>query len=399
MNKKFDYYYEVKAVEDCSYKIPKALFTDKYYFSLSCEAKLLYGLLLDKMSSSIKNNWVDEYNRVYVYFKLTEVMQCMGCSHEKAGKLLAELDTVKGIGLIERKRQGMGRPDLIYVKNLDVESETTENVFKVSGLIHQETDTCEESEEDTRENPKIIQPNKIQQKKIEMIKVESNKKEKSEILSSVNQNTNILKIGNLNKQKSLVSSSDFRSSGIQSSYIHDSDFQNANKQLIQRQSSEKQMPNITQISDIKINNKKFNNFNYNINQSINPLKEQSEKEDKERLDTIEKYKEIICENIGYSVLCVDYKEDGVDGIVDLLLEVVCNSKKTIKISGNELPIEVVKSRFLKLNQFHIQYVLDCMRKNTTKIFNIKQYLLTALYNASMTMDHYYRAEVNHDMYG
>ena len=94
-----------------------------------------------------------------------------------------------------------------------------------------------------------------------------------------------------------------------------------------------------------------------------------------------------------------YDRDMLDEILELLVEVCSSTQKTIRISGDEKPIQVVKSRFMKLDQEHIQYVLDCFRENTTKVRNIKQYLLASLYNAPMTIDSYYRALVQHDMYG
>lgn len=113
----FPYYYGHEAEQYAFYKIPKLLMTDDRFRGISTDAKLLYGLLLDRMSLSIKNNWVDEYNRVYIYFPIEQVMELMNCKSEKATKLLAELDSKKGIGLIERIRQGQGKPSIIYVKN------------------------------------------------------------------------------------------------------------------------------------------------------------------------------------------------------------------------------------------------------------------------------------------
>lgn len=88
-----------------------------------------------------------------------------------------------------------------------------------------------------------------------------------------------------------------------------------------------------------------------------------------------------------------------DEILELILETVCSPKRYIRIAGEDFPAEVVKSRFMKLDSSHIQYVFECIDKNTTKIRNIKSYLLTTLYNAPTTMSHYYTAEVNHDLYG
>ena len=98
------------------YRIPKTLFTDERFIKLSTEAKVLYGLMLDRMGLSRTNGLIDKMNRVYIYFTLDEVMECFHCAREKANKLMAELDT-RGIGLIETKRQGIGKPNIIYVKD------------------------------------------------------------------------------------------------------------------------------------------------------------------------------------------------------------------------------------------------------------------------------------------
>jgi hypothetical protein len=124
----FDYYRGTEADQYAFYRIPKTLFTAECFKGLSCEAKVLYGLLLDRMSLSVKNRWLDEENRVYIIFTVKEVMELMGCGKQKAVKCLAELDTEKGIGLIEKKRLGLGKPNVIYVKNFMVEE--TENPQK-----------------------------------------------------------------------------------------------------------------------------------------------------------------------------------------------------------------------------------------------------------------------------
>ncbi|MDE7221491.1 MAG: replication initiator protein A, partial [Oscillospiraceae bacterium] len=112
-NLNLDYYYGTEADQYSFYRIPKTLLTDPRYKSVSIEAKVLYGLLLDRMSLSVKNNWMDIEKRIYIYFTLENVMYMMDCGHNKAVKLFAELDST---GLIERVKQGQGRPTRIYVK-------------------------------------------------------------------------------------------------------------------------------------------------------------------------------------------------------------------------------------------------------------------------------------------
>ncbi len=110
-----DYFYGNQSEQFTFYRIPKLLFTDPELKNISTEAKVLYGLLLDRMSLSIKNKWMDEQSRVFIIFTIDEIMEALACAEQKAAKLLNELE--KGVGLIERKRQGLGKPNLIYVKN------------------------------------------------------------------------------------------------------------------------------------------------------------------------------------------------------------------------------------------------------------------------------------------
>ena len=119
----FDYYYGNEAEQFSFYRIPKIMFTDSRFSDLSLEAKLLYGIMLDRMALSIKNKWLDENDRVYIIFTIQEIMQLMSCAEQKVNKMLIELDVPKGIGLIERKRQGLGKPNIIYVKNFITESQ------------------------------------------------------------------------------------------------------------------------------------------------------------------------------------------------------------------------------------------------------------------------------------
>ena len=114
---------------------------------------------------------------------------------------------------------------------------------------------------------------------------------------------------------------------------------------------------------------------------------------------IEIYRDIIKDNIEYDILIQDphMDKDRLDEIVDLILETVCTARKTLRIAGDDYPAELVKSKFMKLTSSHIEFVLDCMRENTTKIRNIKQYLRAVLFNAPSTIDSYYTALVAHDM--
>ena len=117
------------------------------------------------------------------------------------------------------------------------------------------------------------------------------------------------------------------------------------------------------------------------------------------LTEMESYRDLILENIEYDHLCREFTtyRENLDEIVELMVETVCAKRKTTRIAGSDFPHEIVRSRFLKLTSEHIRFVMDCMQKNTTEVRNMKQYLLTVLFNAPTTISNYYTAQVNHDM--
>ena len=139
--------------------------------------------------------------------------------------------------------------------------------------------------------------------------------------------------------------------------------------------------------------------------SLNPLPydgeaaEPPERKRKEATDAYSVYEEIIKDNIEYDhfVRYGQVDKDRLDEIVSIILETVCSKRKTIRIAGDDYPAELVKAKFMKLNSSHIEFVFDCMKENTTKIRNIKQYLKAVLFNAPNTIDSYYTALVAHDM--
>lgn len=293
----FDYYYGSQAEQFSFYRIPKILFTEPRFKNTSAEAKILYGLLLDRMSLSAKNGWLDEMGRVYIIYTLEEIMEALGCADQKALKLLSELE--KKCGLIERKRQGLGKPNLIFVKNFVASSE---------------------SRFQKREN-------------------------------------------------------------------HDS-----GEVIFTSPDSLKSRPNNTEIN--KTDSSETDSFPFTS------FREDHGREAKgTEADSRAQYKNLIMENISYDTLLQDlpYDAEALEEILELLVDTVCSTKAVIRISGDDKPAEVVRSRFLKLDGDHIRFVLDCLRRNTTKVRNIRQYLLASLYNAPMTISNYYTVLVSHDM--
>ena len=156
----FDYYYGIEAEQFTFVRVPKVLFTDKEHFGgLSNEAMLLYGLLLERMSLSRKNNWIDKHNRVYIIFPVEEIEESLDVGHEKALNLLKELDDQSGIGLVRKKRRGLGLPSILYVKNFVVKGEKSTDYVPTSrstenGIQEVGKTDFKKSENQTSANPK-----------------------------------------------------------------------------------------------------------------------------------------------------------------------------------------------------------------------------------------------------
>ena len=116
------------------------------------------------------------------------------------------------------------------------------------------------------------------------------------------------------------------------------------------------------------------------------------------MDKINVYRDLVLENLEYDILAQQHGRERMDKIVDIIMGTIRTKRPHIRIGGDEYPLEVVKSRLLKLDSSHIAYVFDCIDKNTTKVHNIRAYLLTVLYNAPSSIDHYYTTLVKHDLY-
>ena len=288
----FDYFYGAQAEQFSFYRVPKVLFTREQFKQLSAEAKILYGIMLDKLDLSVKNKWGDEKGRVYILYTIEQIMADMNCADQKATKLLDELE--KKCGLIERKRQGLGKPNLIFVKNF---------ITGVEGSM--------------------------------MARIQNRENHDS---GAVN-----------------ITTADYpKSRGINT------------------------------------------NHNNTENSDINPIQSGF---DEDGISERNEYESYFRESLSIDVLIRENlgEEETILGILDLMVDVCCSKRSVIRIAGDDKPLAVVKSRFMKLNAEHIRYVLKCLSENTTRVRNIRQYLLTALYNAPATIRPFYQAWVNNDM--
>ena len=291
----YDYFYGPEGEQFSFIRVPKIFFENEAYRSMSAEAKILYGFLLDRVSVSLKNGWKDDQNRIFIICTIEEIMGKLGCGNKKAVQILTELENK--IGLIERKRQGLGKPNLIYVKNF---IRTVDN----SGQRH------------------------------------------------------FLKCQN-------DTSGSVRTTSLEMSESHGSN---------------------TNLSNTDMSNTE--NLIYPGTDSDGMAERMS-------------YEDYFRRSLEFDILLQNnpYERETLEGILDLLVDTCCSHKAYIRIAGDNKSGEVVRSRFMKLDSSHIQYVLSCLKENTTDVRNIRQYLLAALYNAPTTISAYYQAKVNYDFYG
>ena len=344
-------YYTSSDTFDFEYCItPKALFKSDKFIKLSDGAKLLYVAILNRLTLSIKNGWQDEEGRVYIYYSLEEVCKSLGCSLSKAVRLFKEIDCKKGAGLIERKRLGLGKTSIIYVLKQESES-----VAK-----RKETNTAPENP------PSFRNADNDEALGCEDVFFD----EKTEL-------------NNYGDSKETVCA-----------------VQNDKSEFVKTEN-----PDWSESASNKnnINNNKFNNNNFNknnINQSItspNNIKNvNTSKISDGWIDEFSRLKKIIKNNISYETLVYSVKKDWLDEIVGLMADTVC-SGASVKINNIIYPPEAIRERFLSLKCDHIEYVKECLDKNTVPVRNMRAYMLTVLYCAPDTMMSWYSAEVRRDM--
>lgn len=372
----FDYFRGMEAEQYSFYRVPKVLFTAECFKSLSCEAKVLYGLMLDRMSLSIKNRWFDDEDRVYIIFTVDEIAELMNCGTQKAVKLIKELDTRNGIGLIEKKRLGLGKPNVIYVKNFMIK-EIPNQLMKTDNVQKQEEYFTEETVmgENAGKIADMQSEGNIQEEIANLQETEEHRAESAISQNCENHHSSIVEITNQEFSESQFKNSENHKSGMMKMEIQEFPKSQSNKTDI----------NKTDFSETDI----IQSYQIQSGSPVSPDK-------RDVIGEMNIYRELIQERIEYKY----HEQEDVDELVELMVEVMMMpDDSTIRIAGVDKPVALVKNRFMKLNYSHIEYVLFCLHRNTTKVGNIKAYLLTTLYNAPLTISNYYQAEVNHDMYG
>ena len=284
-NMRHDYMYGNESEISSFYRIPKILLENRIYSDMSADAKLLYAIFLDRASLSAANEWKDEDGRIYIIFQVEDIMRILGCGNQKASKLLAELEN--SYDLIERKKQGFCKPNLIYVKavsTLMLESHVQKCENHISGSV---------------------------------------KTTRTEVLKSHTNNTN---------------------------------------------------------------------YNNTYKNNTNHISHESDDENMEKRIALKKY---FWETLSVEKLIEEYptRKEILNEIVEVILDTVCSNQKTIYVAKDYKPKKIVDSRFMKLQADHIRNVLEIIEK-ATNIRNTKQYILTALYNSTLTVNSYFTMQNN-----
>ena len=312
----FDYFRGMEAEQYSFYRVPKVLFTAECFKSLSCEAKVLYGLMLDRMSLSIKNCWFDEEDRVYIIFTVEEIAELLNCGTQKAVKLMKELDSNQGIGLIEKKRLGLGKPNVIYVKNFLVKE-------KISS----------EQEEKTLENPENTQNSENHNSR--NVKTIIQEFPESQFKNSENHNSGMVKTTN----------QEFPESQFKNGENHTSRIVKIKTQEVPKSQSNNTDINKTDFSETD----PIQSYQSLTADEVYPVEE-------DVMEKMETYRALIQDNIDYECFLDKREREEVDELVELMVEILMlPDNRVVRIGGADKPVSVVKSRFLKLTYSHIEY--------------------------------------------
>lgn len=322
---KLEYFYGTEAVQFSFFRIPRVLVKGEEFRNLSNNVKQLYGLMLDRTALSQANGWLDEENKAFIYYKYEDIMVDLNCAKGTCAKCVKELEKA---GLIETKRQGQGKPNIIYVKRI----------------------VTEEKIDKEQENEK--------------------KEDTGNIASEVQKLDFTTTEGTVSRD--LVIEVDSQKSNMQTS-----------------RSTENEPPEVQNL-DASYTKNNYNNHNY-----TNPIHPSISVAENSNLQ------QVIRQNIDYDAWMerASYTDRGtLECLYQIMCDVVCIPRPTIRIGQTTYPYQSVRDRFLQIRSDHIEYVLECLKKTTTEIRDIWSYLLQALYRSAITIDGYYQQSVQHDLF-
>ncbi len=373
------YYYGVEGQQFSFIQTPKVLVWHIVFTPLSDGAKLLYSIMLDRMSLSKKKGYIDEEDKIYIVFPNKEVMLAMGCSEHKAINLLKELET---FGLIQRRRLGQGRPSRIYVCNFAwfVEKYDNENQKEKYPSISSESADLEVMES---EEKSFLKKDDVDFKE-ESVSSELHKMQFKNCTNGSSR-TAQMEVQELHKRQ-------FKNCTNDSSRTAQTTVQELHKQ----QFSKSDINNIVLSTETD-----YNETIYSQSVSLSDLKITDTKHltEGQSQDLIRNYVDLTF----HPQVIADYSgasnQNSVLELIELVYDVLSCCEPQIKIGKAFKPTEVVQNRFRKLEDFHLAYVLTKLQENPSKINNISAYLRTCLYEAPTVCSNHYDAAVRHDLFG
>lgn len=347
MKTEFDYYYGAEAEQFSFVRVPKVLFTDKEHFgSLSNDARILYGFLLERMSLSRKNNWIDAHNRVYIIFPIDEIAEIMGVCHEKALNILKELDDQSGIGLVRKKRRGLGLPSILYVKN-----------FIINDGERSTPETPENHSEPQEKNDAPAPTARSRENRFQ--EVGKTYFKKSEITTSANRKNRLQEVDNTDSNNTEKNNTEMSYTDSQSIIQSGGGLQNFSPGAVETVESDGLIDGIDR-------------------------------------NVVE---EAVKKQIDYDCL-MSFKDDSVvkmvEEIKDLMVDVLCG-ERTVISEGKRVSEKTAKAAYRKITFDHVQYVLHSLVNYPDKISRIDRFLTTSLFNSVYTLMNSTFAGFEHDM--
>ncbi len=414
-----DYFYGIQADQFEYFRIPKLLITDKRYNGISSDAKILYGVLLDRMSLSLKNKWIDEQNRVFIIYSIKEICKKLECSKDKAMYVMAELDNSKGIGLIEKAKRGLGLPDIIYVKNFA----TLENK-NIVRPAKKPTIPVKKKQDGNKTDAYKCQVRYGKARKEEV--VESQYQEVGDIPRPEVGNLRPPEVANLrppevanlrppevaNLQPPEVANlrpqrwqiSDPNNNYINNNNINNSDvnnpfpsfrFQDMGDGRTEWNGTDSSAP----IELVMGKRKKINSDSANLNDAVSDKARESDV-----LMMKEKYVRLLKKQVFYDDLMkmdkYKFEKPTIDGIINMIADIATTvpPDNTEWINSRPYNHEVVKSHMLKLDYHSLLDALRRIKNNNTNVRKHRPYLLTTVYNAIDQHDFAMDCEVQYDTY-
>ncbi len=346
------YFYQNQQDQYTFYRIPKALIKGMRYQHVTMEAKLLYGILLDRMSLSGKNDWCDANGKVFIIYTVEELMEDFGCSNKTAIKLLRELEQSD---LIVRQRQGLGKPSLIYVKQI-------------------------------QQSEPVVSPRRLRKQQQQSRTMYRSYRYTSN--SAAKTADDVKETHNGQMQKGSAYQAENNTASWNNNAVANCQEQNVESLCpvtCKKYNSRSEESTLLEVKKVQ------------GNKTERSYTEPNKKEEGEAAPR--SWKTMVQEQLEYDWLLESYphNQSAIKTMVTIIADAMNSADDAVvKVGGRERRMDDVKEQLLQLDSGHIEYVLEYLQYNTSKVQNVYGYLLTILYNAPLTMDLYYEKLVRHD---